>query len=112
MIDSYSFGHITVDGKSYRSDLIIYPDRVDDSWWRKQGHNLCLDDIRDVLAGDPEVLIVGNGNPGLMNVPQSLQDEIRKRGIDLYVSGTQKAVSTYNELHTRKRTVAALHLTC
>lgn len=33
IVDDYSFGRIKVGGKEYTSDVIIYPDRVDSSWW-------------------------------------------------------------------------------
>ncbi len=35
-IDHYVFGKMVVDGKTYTSDLIVYPDRVDPSWWRPE----------------------------------------------------------------------------
>jgi hypothetical protein len=40
MIESYKFGEIIITGKKYDSDLIIYPDHIDSSWWRKEGHLL------------------------------------------------------------------------
>jgi hypothetical protein len=64
MIDNYSFGKISIDGKTYSSDVIIFPERVHDSWWRKEGHSLCLEDIQDVFDYLPEVLIIGRGSPG------------------------------------------------
>ena len=112
MIDSYEFGKITVDGRSFRSDVKIYPDRVDASWWRKEGHNLCIQDIQDIIDYRPEVLIIGQGQPGLMKVHENIQEAIRKAGIKVYVSGTEKAVRLYNELHRKRKAVAALHLTC
>ena len=112
MIDSYESGRITVNGKTYRSDVIIYPDRVNASWWRKQGHNLCLDDILEIIDYNPEVLIIGKGKPGLMKVPGSIQTAIKNRGIEVIVSGTEKAVRSYNELCNKKKTVAALHIAC
>ena len=42
MIDSYSFGEITVDGTGYRSDVILFPQRVVADWWRESGHRLVL----------------------------------------------------------------------
>ena len=36
MIEKNEFGAIRVDGKTYTTDIIIYPDgRVSDNWWRK-----------------------------------------------------------------------------
>jgi len=68
MIDSYHFGEIVIDGKKYSSDVLIFPDRVRDDWWRKTGHELCLEDIAVVMTENPEVLVVGSGDSGLMKV--------------------------------------------
>jgi hypothetical protein len=113
LIDAYSFGRITVGSRTFRSDVIIYPDRVKDSWWRKEGHHLCLDDIREVLDYHPEALVVGTGNPGLMKVPSAVRIEITSRGIELAVLPTQKAVKKFNAgITSSRRIVAALHITC
>ncbi len=112
MIDSYEFGRIVVDGKSYTSDLIIFPDRVDDTWWRKQGHNLCVEDIEAAMQSDPEVLVVGTGVDGLMQVPEATAEYVRSRGTDLVVARSDRACELYNEASKRSRAVAALHLTC
>ncbi|RLI30667.1 hypothetical protein DRO48_02760, partial [Candidatus Bathyarchaeota archaeon] len=45
-IEAYGFGYIVVDGKRYTSDVIIFPDRVMDGWWRKEGHRLYVDDLK------------------------------------------------------------------
>ncbi len=47
-IDSYHFGQIVVNGKNYSSDVVIFPDRVRDNWWRKTGHQLCVEDIAEL----------------------------------------------------------------
>ena len=112
MIEAYSFGSIEVRGKEYQTDLVIYPDRIDGSWWRKEGHSLCVDDIRAVLDYQPEILIVGQGKPGLMKIPRDVRDTIEKRGIELFTAPTEKAVEKYNEVCSERKTVAALHLTC
>ena len=112
MIDSYDFVRITVKGRTYTSDVIIYPDRVNSSWWRKEGHNLCLEDIREIIEFKPEVLIIGQGKPGLMKVPESIQRAIRDKGIEVIVSGTENAARRYNEVSGRRKAVAALHLAC
>ena len=112
MIEGYSFGRITVRGTLYTSDLIIYPDHVDDGWWRREGHVLCLDDLEDVVAAQPEVLVVGTGAEGLMEVPDDLRPRLSELGIELHVAKTGEAWKLYNELAPQKKTVAALHLTC
>ena len=111
-IDEYEFGKIVIEGKTYTSDVIIFPDSVMGSWWRKEGHNLCLEDLESVLANPPEVLIIGTGYGGAMHVPQEVLKDLVSRGIKVIVEPTRKAVNSYNELSQKQKTVAALHLTC
>jgi len=113
MIDDYAFGRITIDGMTYTSDVIIYPDHVDPSWWRLTGHRLQPEDLSDVFAAEPEVLVVGQGNPGLMRVPEATRRAAAERGIELVVCKTDEACRRYNELAAQgRKVVAALHLTC
>ncbi len=112
MIDSYSFGRIQVDGRTYTSDVIVYPDHVDDSWWRDEGHNLSLEDLRAALQAQPEVLVVGQGESGRMKVRDAVVRQLRQKGIEIFVASTDVAVRRYNELRGKKKVVAALHLTC
>ena len=112
IIDSYQFGQVIVNGKSYTSDVIIFPDRVKDNWWRKRGHELCLEDIAEVIAENPEVLVVGTGESGLMKVLPEVEQAAQAQGIKLIVETTDKACHTYNQLCHSQKVVAALHLTC
>jgi len=112
VIDSYQFGLISVDGKQYTSDIIVFPDRVEDNWRRRDSHQLCLDDIAEVMAEKPEVLIVGTGASGVMKVLPEVQQAADAQDIKLIVETTDKACHTYNRLSHSHRAVAALHLTC
>jgi hypothetical protein len=76
MIDSYESGRIVIDGAVYTNDVIIFPDRVDGSWWRKEGHNLDIIDIEAVIEEKPDVMIVGTGINGLMRVPDRTKSSI------------------------------------
>ena len=111
-IDSYRFGSIVVNGQQYDSDVIIFPDRVRDNWERKSGHELHLGDIAEVLAGDPEVLIVGTGAGGVMRVAPEVYQKAKEAGIKLIVEPTGQACQTYNQLCQSPKVIAALHLTC
>lgn len=112
VIDSYQVGEITIDGKAYSSDVIIFPDRVQGSWWRIKAHELCLQDIADAIAENPEVLIVGTGVSGLVTVLPGVKQEIAARDIKLIVEPTGEACKTYNRLSRSQKVVAALHLAC
>ncbi len=112
-IDSYEFGKIVVDGKEYTKDLIIFQDRLLENWWRKEGHNLRLEDIKLILDEKPEVFIVGKGYYGYMEVSSEVRDKLRREGIRLIAEKTVDACKTFNELIGRgKKAAAALHLTC
>ena len=112
-IDSYSFGHIVIDGKAYTSDVIIYEDHVDASWWRNEGHLLQWPDLTDVLKAKPDTLVIGKGYSGVMSVPRELIQRIKAMGIEVQVEKTTKAVELYNSLQRKKsRVIAAIHITC
>ena len=112
MIDSYDFGQIVIDGKRYNSDLIVFPDRVRDGWWRKEGHRLHVEDLKEVFEAEPEVLVVGTGYSGLMTVPPETKRYIESEGIELIAQKTAEACKTFNRLVKSGKVVAALHLTC
>lgn len=112
-VESYSFGRVVVDGVLYTSDLILYPNRVDGSWWRKEGHRLDVSDLERALATVPEVLIIGTGWAGLLRVPAETLSALKSRTAEVQVVRTAKAVDLFNEaVSAGKAVVAALHLTC
>lgn len=111
-IEGYNFGEVVVDGKKYSSDVIIYPCRINASWWRRQGHSLFIEDIKEVLAEKPEVLIVGTGASGIMQVSNEVVAKTKELGIDLIIQPTAGACREYNNLFSGKKTIACLHLTC
>ena len=112
MVESYSFGRIQIAGNLYTSDLIIFPDRIEPSWWRKTGHRLCLEDLREILEEKFDVLVVGTGYMGLMKIDDEVIRYAKSKGFDLIIETTKKAVQTYNTLSPEKKTIAAFHLTC
>ncbi len=112
MIDSYGFGRIVVRDHEYTSDVIIFPDRADARWWRKEGHSLCIEDIESVMKESPDVVIVGTGEDGLMRVPQQTRDYVTSQGANLLVERTERARDLYNQLYANAKVIAALHLTC
>ena len=111
-IDSYSFGKMIIAGATYESDLIIYPDRINPSWRRKEGHRLQLDDLKEVFTVNPEVLIIGTGKLGVMKVSNEVNTEVRRKNIELIVEKSTRAVELFNSIHTQRKTVGAFHLTC
>jgi hypothetical protein len=118
-IGHYFFGNITINGRGYTSDVIIYPDRVDSSWWRKEGHNLHVEDLKDVLKAQPDILVIGTGAYGVMRVPKKIVAYLESKGIKMHALKTGEAVDLFNKLQSKtgengkaEIVIAALHLTC
>jgi hypothetical protein len=110
-LQDYSFGRIVVDGEEHERDLIVLPGRVVANWWRRNGHSLALEDLREVEDELPEKLLVGTGAHGRLQPSAAVLEELERRGVDVEVLHTGDAVRRYGELDAR-RTAAALHLTC
>ena len=113
-IERYSFGRIIIGGKEFTSDLILYPDgRIQDNWWRVQGHSLGPDDITRVLDAAPEKLIIGTGASSMMRVSESVVELCKNRGIEVEICRTDVAMTKFNEAMEAGTLVAAcLHLAC
>jgi hypothetical protein len=111
-IDRYEFGHLVIDGQAYRTDLLIWPGHLKSDWWRREGHLLQLEDVTEALAADPQVLVVGTGNPGNLRVDPELLAYLKENGVEVIVKPTREAVPVINDLAGRRRLAAALHLTC
>jgi len=112
VIEKYQFGKIIINGSSYYSDVIVFPDFVQDNWWRGEGHFLKISDLESIIKYKPDVLIIGTGMYGLMNIENTLIQELNKYGIrNIIVEKTKEACEIYNNESCSKK-VAALHLTC
>ena len=113
MIEDYSFGRIVINGKTYQQDVIIHQGRVLANWWRKTGHSVDPDDIREVLSAKPDILVLGKGSPGLMTASPALRKLLENQGIQLIEQATAKAVLTFNRLLAEGKNISAgFHLTC
>jgi hypothetical protein len=110
-IDGYTFGRLTIDGREETRDLVVLPERVVRGWWRKEGHELALEDLDEVIDELPERLLVGTGAYGRMQPDASALETLRARGVEVEVLPTAEAIRRYPELDPQK-TAAALHLTC
>jgi hypothetical protein len=112
-ISDYEFGRIAVADKTYTSDVIVAPEQVIDSWWRKQGHILQIEDLDDIVNAKPDMLIIGTGYYGRMQVPDTTKQYLEEQGIKVLQAKTRDAVTEFNQLQKEyARIVAALHLSC
>lgn len=113
MIEKYSFGKIIINGLTYRDDIKIVRGHVVTDWWRQRGHEVHLEDIKDILTAGPDILVIGKGGPGFMHVMPDLKEYLKENGIQLIEEKTTKAVKTFDRMYGEGQNVAAgFHLTC
>jgi hypothetical protein len=113
IIESYSFGRMTIDGRNYAKDVIIYPDgSILTPWWRNQGHVLVVDDIRDLIAAEPEIIICGTGAMGVMRPATELKEHLAASNIEFIAQKSSLAVETFNQLSGNRKVGGCFHLTC
>ena len=115
MIEAYSFGSITIDGKQYTKDVIISASGVLSPWWRTEGHSLGTGDLESILPDPPDILVIGTGSLGVMKVPEETIAFLKERAIEPRVMRTGRAVEEFNMLLSKlgaDKVMAALHLTC
>ena len=113
-IELYDFGYIVIDGEEYDRDLIIVPSRgVVENWWRVEGHRVSIEDVRDYLLEDADIVIFGTGYSGMVSVDRDVVELFRSRGLDVLVMDSRSAVDRYNEEVSKgKKVLLFIHLTC
>ncbi len=110
-IDKYSFGSVVVDGKTYKNDILIVAQKIKE-WWRERGHLLQNVDLKEVWSEKPDVLIVGKGASGVMDVAPEVKNNCAKLGIELISAQSPRAVKKFNKLSQKRDVAFGIHLTC
>lgn len=112
-IEDYTFGRVVVDRETHTKDVIIFADRVRANWWRRRGHEVCAEDLEEVLAASPEVVVIGTGAYGAVKVLTEARAALEQIDAELVAEPTGAACETFNRLLAEGKTaVAGLHLTC
>lgn len=100
-----------IDGKVYTKDLIIFPDKIIDNWWREEGHFLQTQDLFEIFQNKLNILIIGTGAYGLMKVSEELIKNLNDMKLDYFILNTFEAVKKFNETKDILK-IGAFHLTC
>ncbi|KAL0973087.1 hypothetical protein UPYG_G00198780 [Umbra pygmaea] len=102
-IVTLSWGHMKVKGcSSGYKDCKVWPGGSRGWDWRETGteHRPGVQpaDLEEVLQKGVETLVIGRGMNEALQVPSSTVDYVRKKGVELTVLQTEKAVTEYNNL--------------
>jgi len=116
-IDGTTFGSITIVGKRFDRDVLI---RLDGKVKKRKkklskavygtSHVLSLDEARHIYQKDAERLIVGAGQSGLVRLSEQAADYFRRKGCQVELFRTPKAVKAWNE--AKGAVIGLFHVTC
>ena len=110
-IDNAFFGVITINGQKHETDLTVYWDG--EILQRDRRHNLTKSDIDELLLKEPEVIVIGTGNSGLMKVDTAAEVSAKIHGVEVVSKATPLAAQEFNKfMRLKKRVVAVMHATC
>jgi hypothetical protein len=113
--EQYSFGSIQIDGVSYDHDLIVDRGKI------RKRKKAASKRFRDAYGHTPlslveEIpwlcrrLVIGTGAHGSLPVMREVEEEARRRNVDLLIAPTGDAIETLND--STMSTNAVLHVTC
>ncbi len=105
-IQSYGPDYVRVDGKSYRSSLILTPEQVLPDWAPRQVSDLCAAHLQTLLDLAPQIILLGTGPEQRFPEPD-LYNGVLQQGIGLEIMDTGAACRTYQVLRSEDRRVVA-----
>lgn len=113
--EGYRFGSIQVDGTTYEHDVMVDRGRVRK---RKKGPSKKLRaayghtplSVAENLPWRCRRMVIGTGAVGALPVMSEVQDEARRRSIELVILPTPEALEVLRDDDTE--TNAVLHVTC
>ncbi|MEN6451069.1 MAG: MTH938/NDUFAF3 family protein, partial [Thermoguttaceae bacterium] len=112
-----AFGEVTVGKKTYARDIYVLVDgrvkKRKKSLARQNygsAHKVGSKELELVCQGGPEILFIGSGMSGRVELTDDAQRYLDQRAIQCEIEPTAKAVDAYNGSKLRK--AALIHVTC
>ena len=111
------FGEVTVAGKTRSHDIVI---RVNGKVRKRKkavarelygsSHTIGPKELEKVCKGGPEIVFIGSGHSGNVELNEEGRRYLSQRSIDCQVAPTPEAVKAFNACDGRK--AALIHVTC
>jgi hypothetical protein len=109
-IDGLKFGEITIDGKTFYSDMAV--------WWEgkpamaAKSHEFDIVRFETLTRKGPEIIVVGTGMRGALKILPEVRQLCKDANIRLYTDPTPKAVDMFNGLIAQgKKAAGFFHVT-
>jgi len=113
-----TFGSVVIGGEKYR-DVLVIEGQVEPREREKleelfgTSHLVAPVEVSKLISGQPEIVLIGNGQHGALRVSEEVKKQIEKEGIKLVVLKTPQAILQYNKwIKEGKKVNALIHVTC
>jgi len=114
---STGFGWLKYNNKIYEHDILVISDgkvipRNEDMLRKKFGtcHAIGIDELKILLQGSPEVIVIGTGQNGEARLTQEAKEFITRSHARIMEGSTPKACKKFDEITAKK--AALFHVTC
>ncbi len=113
LINSIEFGSITVDSKIYSHDVVVSWDGKIKEAKTFVRHVFGRDEFEELIKKNPEVIVVGTGDPGFLRVSGEIGMLCKQKNIELIEITSKRAIEKFNEnIKKGKKVIAFIHVTC
>ena len=109
-INSFRFGSLTINNKTYTNDMAIHWDG--EMIPRESTHTVSKGDIMDFLLKGPETIVIGTGIAGNVKIDKDAENFLKLKNVELIIKKTPEAVEEFNKLSKQKKVIALMHVTC
>jgi len=110
-ITGYSFGKMTIDGKTHTTEIQIFPGGNVQKWSPQDPHYIVPSDIEEIVNSGIDTLIIGTGDVGNAAVPEETLQFLKSRSINVRVLNSHKAMELFNS-SLKEKLGAVFHLNC
>jgi hypothetical protein len=116
-IDGARFGSITIDGVTFKHDVVIRLDGVVKKRKKKlskalygTSHIISLAEVEHIYQDGAECLIIGAGEFGRVKLSEEAADYLDERGCRVDLLPTAKAIQAWNS--AKGDVIGMFHITC
>ncbi len=117
IINSTSFGSITIDDVKYSHDVLI---RLNGEVTKRKkklskelygtSHKLSLPEAEYIYEDGAEKLLIGSGKFDRVHLSDEANAFFKEKGIELFLAATSKAIKKWNQ--ESGKTIGLFHVTC
>jgi len=117
-INSTEFGNVVIDDKKYNQVLIIGDSVMERDYNKLEelfntSHKIGDWEVEELLKENPEIIIIGTGQNGAMEVDKETLKKVSAGNIEVITDETPKAIEIYNQkIKQGKRINVLIHTTC